>query len=79
MHLSARSVSDEAMNYWEKDRVDCEGPAGSPGSSGFAISFSVTLLPSAFSVSSVRVAATRTEEMETEQTPQERVVCSDTE
>jgi hypothetical protein len=50
------------MNYWEKDLVNCEGLGGSPDSSGYAISFSVTLLPSAFSDSSVRVAATRTEE-----------------
>ena len=51
-----------------------------PGTSmeSFAISFSVTLLPSIFSDSSVRVAATRTEESELEHRPGWRVVCSDT-
>jgi hypothetical protein len=58
----ARSFSDEAMNYWEKDRVNCEGLERSPDSSGFSISFSVTLLPSAFSYSADRVAATRSAE-----------------
>jgi hypothetical protein len=50
------------MNYWEKDRVNCEGLGGSPDSSGFSISFSVTLLPSPLSYSADRVAATRAAE-----------------
>ena len=44
MHLSTRLISDEAMIYWEKDRMDREG-LGKSSEFGFAIIFRAMLLP----------------------------------